>query len=387
MTININVYAIAKDEDSNYKNFVASAAEADMIFIGDTGSEDTSYVQSFCAEQGIEWFDMTGQVLTDPSYFDFSDHRNFLLGYVEGMLDTVSSSIEPPTNEFLLSLDLDERLEAGWRDKLVALIEDNPQANALQFDIYVEDGNPYSFKAVRGHAKGTHDWEYPVHEILSPSNGRDKHTQNILDTGIRITHKPGDKKRDYLPACFAFVDAYKNEPRAYHYLGRELMYAGKYNEALGVFARYLNLGENGIYLWKEESAIIYNYIAFCNEHLDNVFGAEVAYYNAMVSTPKSREPWMDLSDFYFRQDKFVESYTFLKRASELPHTDTYMYKKPAAYNDMYVQHQACFIAFKAGLTTEAKKHITKAVQLANGKPSEGLVRDYVSLFGKVPEFR
>lgn len=380
-----NVYAIAKNEEKNYEEFFEHLTDTDNIYIGDTGSDSTEDIEAFCVDQGIYWENLVDKVATDESYFDFSDHRNYLLGYAESQRDCIKSLDAEEEKNFFISLDLDERLEEGWREKLETKLAHNPEANALQFDIHINDGNPYSFKAVRGSLSGTHEWEYPIHEILRPIGDMDN--QNLLDTGIKIYHKPDDSKtRDYLPACFALVDKHPNEPRSYHYLGRELMFRNKFTEALGVFSRYINLGENGNYLWPAETAIIYNYIAFCNEHLSNVFGAEIAYYKAVCEKPKCREVWMDLSDFYFRQDKFVEAYTFIKRALELPFTDEYMYHKPIAYNDVHTHHQACFVAYQAGLIENSKQHITRAIQLTNGKPNEALVKDYVSLYGKAPNF-
>lgn len=376
----IIVYAIAKNEEKNYEEFINSMSEADGIFILDTGSEDALKAkQSVLAYSHLNVYwsdDYKPTTITPQGVFDFSDARN-------QAYELAFDRFHDGNQTYYISMDLDERFEPGWCYKLKGLLSiPKVPYNQITFKMNISEQNPYNYDAVRGHLEHMCEWVYPVHEVLDMKSDEIKENFN---SNINIYHHPDDNKnRTYLPSLLHFVSTYPCEPRAYHYLGREYMMKGLYTEALNVFNAYLNLGENGIYLWNAETAIIYNYIGFCYEHLGDFVKVEQAYMKAALEVPQCREPWLDLSDFYVRKSDTLGAYFYLVKALSLPETTDYMYTKPVAYGSM-PHHQACFLSFQLGFKDKSKQHIKDAVVEAKGKLTPSLITDYVTMWGSVPE--
>ena len=367
----IFVYAIAKNESSNYKRWLESVKEADGILVLDTGSTSIYHEGETLADAArelmcqVSWF---AESKHRPGPFDFAAARNEALALAQEQF-----TVAPGEQAFFVSLDLDEVIEPGWKFALEELLgaEENEFVNQIVFRMHVPGDNSYDFDVVRGSRKFTHEWKYPIHEVLTV---RANERQARLETGINVYHYPDDnKERDYLPSCLQMVTQYPNDPRSYHYFGRELMMRGDHTAALSAFETYLSF-EYSHYVWKAEIAIILNYMGFCHEQLGQAQAAEMAYMRAITYAPNCREPYLDLSDFYSRYNDNTSAYALLCRALTLPETNEYIYKKPAAYSE-FPHHMACAIAWRLGFKQKSKWHIEEALKLAKN-PSAVLLADY-----------
>ena len=94
----ICVYAISKNEEQFVERFCASAKDADLILIADTGSTDNTAVKA--AECGAVVHD----IFISPWRFDMA--RDTALALIPRDIDVC------------ISLDLDEVLEPGWREEI-----------------------------------------------------------------------------------------------------------------------------------------------------------------------------------------------------------------------------------------------------------------------------
>jgi hypothetical protein len=94
----VAVHSIAKDEAQHLERWAASAADADLLQIGDTGSTDGT--PELATDLGIT----VTQIRVEPFRFDTA--RNAALAAL------------PADLEVVITLDLDEVLAEGWREQL-----------------------------------------------------------------------------------------------------------------------------------------------------------------------------------------------------------------------------------------------------------------------------
>ena len=92
------VYAISKNEEQFVRRFCKSAQDADYILVADTGSSDgTSTLARECGA-------IVHDIFISPWRFDLA--RNSALALI------------PRSVDICISLDLDEVLEPGWKEKI-----------------------------------------------------------------------------------------------------------------------------------------------------------------------------------------------------------------------------------------------------------------------------
>src|SRR4051812_29184990 len=96
----IGVYSVALNESQFVERWATSAADADYLFVADTGSSDETV--ALLEQHGVH----TAPIRVRPWRFD--DARNAALSLLPDDLDIV------------MSLDMDEILTPGWRAKLEA---------------------------------------------------------------------------------------------------------------------------------------------------------------------------------------------------------------------------------------------------------------------------
>ena len=74
-------------------------------------------------------------------------------------------------------------------------------------------------------------WKHPVHEVLEFSGDKEVW---VTTNEITVDHYPDSTKSrsSYLPLLELSVKEKPEDDRNMHYLGREYMFYGKYNEAI-----------------------------------------------------------------------------------------------------------------------------------------------------------
>lgn len=262
-----------------------SVRDADGVFVLDTGSEDDSaeLLRSLGASVETKVF--------EPFRFDTA--RN------------VSLALAPSDGDLYICLDLDEIMEPGWRATLEKAVAGAPRANQFTYR-YVwshnEDGSDgVVFWSEKIHGKGF-KWKGAVHEVLVPTEDNEKRLAYAY--GMQVTHYPDNNKprSSYLPLLEIAAAESPDDDRTAHYLGREYMYAGKYEKAVEQLKKHLALPSA---TWADERAASMRYISQCLSHLGRHRDAVSWALRAVAESPDTREPYLRLTRAFYEINDFA----------------------------------------------------------------------------------
>ncbi len=191
----------------------------------------------------------------------------------------------------------------------------------MTFLLYEKNNPKVSFYSEKIHDNKNYTWVNPVHEILK-FNGN---FENILITDdITLNHYPDNKKSrsSYLPLLELSVKEDHENDRNMHYLGREYMYYGKYNEAIDTLIKHLNLKSA---IWKDERCASMRFIARCYKNLKRYDEARMWLDKAIKEAPYLRDPFVEraLLEYELKIFKEVKKYC-LKALKIKNHQKTYI---------------------------------------------------------------
>lgn len=303
MSLKISVYAISKNEGKFVKRFCESAKEADEIVIVDTGStDDTVNIAKECGAKVYESF-------TSPWRFDIA--RNTSLSLVSKDADVC------------IALDLDEVMEPGWRQEIESLWKEN--TNRLSYKFYWGHGK--EFFATKIHSRKGYRWHHPVHEYIVP----DRTEEVFAFTNKRlVTHMPDETKSrgQYMDLLRLAVKEDPNCCRNAFYFARELTYYSLWDEAISALQKYL-LMPNAT--WKEERCYAMRLLGKSYDQLNDKHQALTWYIRACAEAPHTREPWVDLSEHFLKQDKFKDCLFNAEKALEITHRQFTYVEDPTAW--------------------------------------------------------
>lgn len=249
----IGVYTIAKNEGKHVRDWLDAVSEADAVCVTDTGSTDQT-VRMLSDEAYISFY--TGQ-------FRFDRARNYALREAKRRY---------PEIEVWCSFDLDEYPEKGWREKLEAA------GGYSAWRITIDNGS-YQFQNIRCHGNGW-EWKHACHEVLCGIGP-------VGDAGLKVVHhQDGSKLRDYLPLLELDARENPDDGRAWHYLGREYMYLGRWADAIEALCHPDD--------WPEEKSRGDVFLSRCYWHLGERNSARMYAWYA-VQAFGSREAWAHLA--------------------------------------------------------------------------------------------
>lgn len=285
--LKIVVYAICKNEEKFVDRWVKSMQEADEIVVLDTGSTDNTV--SKLKELGVK----VEQKVFSP--FRFDQARNCSLDLI------------PSDTDVCVCTDLDEVFENNWREK-IEKVWIKGQTKMLNYT-YVwnvlengQDGITFYYQKI--HAKDCARWIYPVHEVLeySPPLKAYEITYN-KDLVLRHFPDPSKSRSSYLSLLELSIKEHPESDRNTHYLAREYMFYGKYEQAIKTFKKHLKM-KNAT--WKEEKSASCRYIGDCYTQLKKFALAQKYYKQAIALCPDIREPYFALAKFYYEKKKYIE---------------------------------------------------------------------------------
>lgn len=295
--MNIWVYAIAKDEAAFAARWMDSMAEADGVAVLDTGSRDGT--ADILRALGARVTERT----IDPWRFDTARNE--------------SMALVPPEAELLVCTDLDEIFRPGWR----AAIEENwiPGATTGRYE-YVwsfgpggADGVKFLYEKI--HVPGVCRWTHPVHEILEYAGAK-----VFCPLPIRLEHHPdGAKSRaGYLPLLELSVAESPEDDRSRHYLGREYMFRGRWDDCIRTLRAHLAMPTA---TWPPERAASMRYIARAYEAKGEGELAELWLLRAAMEAPAQREAWLELGRVMLGRGDFRGCVRYLTRCLDIKRRD------------------------------------------------------------------
>lgn len=284
----IAVYTICKNEENNVLSWLENVGAADYICVLDTGSTDKT---KKLFEEAKEAFG-DKLVFAETDYgkdFRFDRARNDCLKLV------------PKDAKICVCPDLDERLSGGWREALLRVWQNNTSRAQYKY-IWNHDehgGEGVTFDADKIHANdGTYKWVNPVHEILE----RECLEEYVYVDGMVLEHwaDAAKSRAQYLDLLELAVKENPHNDRNTHYLGREYMFRGRWQEAINMLKKHISMPEAR---WDLERCASMRFIGDCYCKLSQPTEAEKYYLSACAEGYRTREPWYDLERFYYgRQD-------------------------------------------------------------------------------------
>lgn len=217
----IGVYALARNEEKHAEAWAESCRDADVRVVTDTGSTDATVAK----------LEAAGVTVTNGFVcpWRWDDAHNLSLYHL------------PPTVDVAVRLDLDERLQPGWR----AAIERHfvGEVNQLRYRYVwsrLPDGREgLVFYGDRVHSRHGFRWAQATHEGLVCWHGQQ---HQAIAEGLEIHHHrdAGKAHKTDLDLLRVAVRESPGDARARWYLAREMNYAGM-PECTVEFLEYLRM--------------------------------------------------------------------------------------------------------------------------------------------------
>ena len=280
----IVVYAIAKNESSFVDRWMDSMSEADQVVVLDTGSDDgtAERLRARGARVAVE------QII--PWRFDRARNR--------------SLELVPEDADVCVCTDLDEVFRPGWRTALEGVwTPETRQASYRYTWSFQPDGSEgVVFWQEKIHARRGFRWVHPVHEVLEWV-GEGERGPLALAQGVQLDHHPDPQKSrgQYLPLLELSVAEDPEDDRNLHYLGREYLYYGRWDDCIRTLTQHLSLPSA---VWRDERAASMRYIARAHARKGERDEARDWYLRAAAEAPHLREPWTDLAMLLYENQEW-----------------------------------------------------------------------------------
>lgn len=292
----VYVYAITKNEEKFVKRWVNSMKEADGIYVLDTGSTDKT--KELLQELGVN----VKEQIINPWRFDVARNE--------------SLKLVPDDADICVCTDLDEVFLPGWRKKLEDVWEENTTRLAYNYNWSLDENDipKVNFYIEKIHNRFDYEWTHPVHEVLTYI-GNKQEVKKVTDD-ITVNHYPDSTKSrsSYLPLLELSVKEKPDDDRNVHYLGREYMYYGKWNEAIDTLIRHLSLKTA---TWRDERCASMRFIARCYQNLNRIEEARMWLDKAMIEAPYLRDPFMEKALLEYRENNWNEVEKYCLKALEI----------------------------------------------------------------------
>ena len=271
----VAVYAICKNEARFAARWMASMGEADGVYVLDTGSTDgtAERLRALGAVVAVE------EII--PWRFDAARNR--------------SLALVPEDADICVCTDLDEVFRPGWRAALEgAWGPDTVQASyRYTWSFRPDGGEDTVFWSEKIHSRQGWRWVHPVHEVLErlpgfPPGGK------AAAPGVQLDHHPDPAKSrgQYLPLLELSVEEAPGDDRNTHYLGREYLYYGRWDDCIRTLKRHLSLPSA---VWADERCASMRYIARALVQKGEKAEARRWLWRAVGEAPHLREPWLELA--------------------------------------------------------------------------------------------
>ena len=338
----ICVYAISKNEEKFVDRWVDSMMEADAIYVLDTGSSDSTVEK--LKKRGVN----VKVEIINPWRFDVA--RNKSLEWI------------PKDFDICVCTDLDEVFRKGWRKELESFWNNDTTRASYNYNwSFDELGTPkVNFYIEKIHSRNNYKWVHPVHEVLEYVG--DNHENKIIIDSITLDHYPDNQKSrsSYLPLLELSVKEDPTDDRNMHYLGREYMYYGKWNESIDTLIRHLSLPKAK---WKDERSASMRFISRCYIELKRFDEARMWLSKAIAEAPYLRDPYVEMALLEYKLSDWNKVESYCKEALKIiKHEKTYI-NEPFSW-DYTIYDLLSLSCFYQQKFVESLEYINKAIKMS-----------------------
>jgi tetratricopeptide (TPR) repeat protein len=290
--LRIAVYAIAKNEEMFVERFCASAKDADLILIADTGSTDDT----------VEKARAHGAVVHDIciSPWRFDKARDAALALLPRDIDVC------------VSLDLDEVMEPGWREEIERVWRDG--TTRMRYKFYF--GSDITYYCEKIHARHGYHWHHPCHEYPRA----DKRITEVYahsDMVLTSHHPDPTKSRgQYLDLLKVSVEEDPHCARNAFYYARELTYYSRWDDAIPALTKYL---DNPSATWYLDRAYAMRLMGDAYSALKQHDMALEWYRKAAGEAPNTRDPLVSAAQTAYETSDWQSCYDYAMRALGITH--------------------------------------------------------------------
>lgn len=354
MRWNVAVYAICKNEESFVDRWMDSMGEADLVAVTDTGSADRT-VEKLRA-RGAQVFEEAIR----PWRFD--EARNRSLAHL------------PEDVDICVCTDLDEVFHPGWRGKLKQAWLPGTACGRYLYNWSLKpDGSPdIQFVYSKIHARHGYHWRYPVHEYIECEHPESEPT--VFLDGVVLDHRPdpGKSRGSYLPMLEAAVREDPQGDRMRYYLGREYLYAGRWNDCIGALTAYLELPSA---TWAEERAAAMRWIA--GAYWKSGVREEACrwYARAIAEAPGMRDSYVEYAQMAYALEDWPRVFWLTEEALQIKERSQTYINMGYAWDQ--TPDDLCAIAcYRLGMLERAEAHAGQALAHA---PADARLQDNLRL--------
>lgn len=316
-----------------------SVSEADLVAVTDTGSSDGT-VEKLRSRGAV-----VHQETINPWRFDAA--RNIAMDHV------------PEDADICVCCDLDEVFEPGWRRKLEDAWQPcYTQARYMFVWSFNADGSPKKQYAIQKiHRRHGFRWFRPVHEMLVYSGEGDEAC--VWVDGLVLRHYPdlGKPRTQYLPLLELAAEENPEDDRVAFWLGREYMYHGRYDEAIGALKRHLSLKSA---VWDEERCASMRYIARSLQLGGDVKQAKLWLYKAIAECPNVREPYLQTAKLGYLEGDWPLVFFMVEKALAIKRKSGSYLTEPEAW-DYSLYDLGAISLYRLGLFEKAREYALAAI--------------------------
>jgi tetratricopeptide (TPR) repeat protein len=335
VALKIAISAISKNEALHVARFCEAAKDADAIYVADTGSNDGTV--DLLLEHGA----IVNLINVTPWRFD--DARNAALALIPADVDVV------------VSLDLDEILQPGWREEIERVWV--PGTTRMRYGFDWGAGIVFLYEKI--FARKGYRFHHPCHEYPLADRITEvwAHTDKLL-----VIHKPDATKSrgQYLDLLRVSVEEDPACPRNAFYYARELSFHRQWREAIEQAERYLSLPRA---TWANERCYAMRVIGRAHQELGDYTASLQWLRRACSEAPDTREPWCELAMACYRTERWGECFGAAMTCLSIKNRELIYTVDPAVWG--HQPHDlAAIAAWNLGLKESALAQAKLAVELS-----------------------
>lgn len=219
----------------------------------------------------------------------------------------------PEDFDICVSLDLDEVMRPGWKENILKVWNDNTTRLHYTYNWLIENNiAKISFYSDKIHKRKGAFWVNPVHEIV-----KFHEPETIVTTDdVIIDHYPDKNKsrKSYLPLLELSIKEDPQNDRNMHYLGREYMYYGKWNDAIDTLIKHIKMKSA---TWSDERCASMRFIARCYKNLQRYDEALMWLEKAIKEAPYLRDPYAEIALLYYSLEDYKMVIYYANKALEI----------------------------------------------------------------------